>query len=120
MCTAFKRLLSFFKYLLGLSANDLALCTRVVPKVPLHSLFCHNNSMSDITTLIVTKYYILGLWGQIFVLLRVFVKTQWRFEILYPYRVGAGLMTLPLIVIFLFISGYLDKEIYFKVRFILN
>ena len=54
--------------------------TRVVPKVPLHSLVCHNNSMSELTTLIVTKYYILGLWGQILVLLRIFVKTQRRFE----------------------------------------
>ena len=68
--------------------------------VPLHSLVCHNNSMSELATLMVTKYYILGLWGQIFVLLRVFVKTQWRFEPLYPYCTGAGLMTLPLIVIF--------------------
>ena len=65
--------------------------------------------MSELTTLMVTKYYILGLWGQIFVLLRVFAKTQWRFVPLYPYFTGAGLMTLPLIVIFFFIFGYLDK-----------
>ena len=75
--------------------------TRVVTKVPLHSLFCHNKSMSELTTPLVTKYYILGFWGQIFVLLLVFVKTQWRFEPLYPYCTGAGLMTLPLIVIFM-------------------
>ena len=37
--------------------------TRVVPKVPLHSLFCHNNSTSDLTTIMVIKYYILGLFG---------------------------------------------------------
>ena len=77
-----------------------SLNTRVVPKVPLHSLFCHNNSMSELTTLMVSKYYILWLWGQILVLLRVFVKMQCRFEPLYPYCTGAGLMTLPLIVIF--------------------
>ena len=34
------------------------LYTRVVPKVPLHSLFCHNKSMSELTTLMITKYYI--------------------------------------------------------------
>ena len=33
-------------------------CTRVVPKVPLHSLFCLDNTMSDLTTLMITKYYI--------------------------------------------------------------
>ena len=43
--------------------------TRVVPKVPLHSLFC-------LTTLVVTNCYLLVLWGQIFILLRVFVKMQ--------------------------------------------
>ena len=32
--------------------------TRVVPKVPLHSLFCLDNNMSDLTTLMITKYYI--------------------------------------------------------------
>ena len=74
--------------------------TRVVPKVPLHSLFCHNSSKSELTTLMITKYYIYGLWGQIFVLLRAFVKIQGRFEPLFPYFSGAGLMTLPLILIF--------------------
>ena len=69
--------------------------------------------MSELTPLMVTKYDIFGLWRQIFVLLRVFVKTQWRFEPLYPNSTGAGLMTLPLTVFFLFffflIFGYVDK-----------
>ena len=38
-------------------------CTRVVPKVPLHALFFHSNSTSDLTTIMVIKYYILGLFG---------------------------------------------------------
>ena len=38
--------------------------TRVVPKVPLHSLFCNNYSTSDLTTVMVIKYYILGLLGK--------------------------------------------------------
>ena len=65
--------------------------------------------MSELITLMVTNYYILGFWGQIFVLLRVFVKTQWQFEPLYPYCTGAGLMALRLIVIVFLIFGYLDK-----------
>ena len=32
--------------------------TRVVPKVPLHSMFCHNKSTSELTTLMITKHYI--------------------------------------------------------------
>ena len=74
--------------------------TRVVPKVPLHSLFCLDNNTSALTTLMITKYYIYGLLGQIFVLLRAFVKMLLRFEPLLPYFSGAGLMTLPLILIF--------------------
>ena len=75
---------------------------RVVPKVPLHSLFCHNNRESELTTLMVIKYYILGLWGYIFTLLRAFVKTQWKFEPLYPYSSRAGIMMLSLIVNFFY------------------
>ena len=33
-------------------------CTRVVPKVPLHSLFCHDNNTSELTTFMITKHFI--------------------------------------------------------------
>ena len=83
--------------------------TRVVAKVPLHSLLCHNNRKSALTTLMVTNFNIEGFLGQISVLLRAFVKEQWRFQPLYPYCSGAGLLTLPLIMIFFLIFSRLDK-----------
>ena len=95
--------------------------TRVVPKVPLHSLFCHDNNTSELTTFMITKHFIEGLWGQIFVLLRAFVKKQWRFEPLFHCFSGAGLMFCFFFLIFWRLDKYTtNKKIYFKIRFIFS